>query len=110
VIGRNLALLALMGVGQIGLGLLFLVVGARLIPAVEVALITLLEIVLAPLWVWIAISETPAPTTLIGGAVIVGAVILQATGSAAGERLQSAVDDVRDEADIRDETAADLFA
>jgi drug/metabolite transporter (DMT)-like permease len=80
VTARDLGLLVLLGVGQIGLGLLFLVIGARLIPAAEVAVITLLEIVLAPLWVWISISEKPATATLVGGAVVVGAVILQATG------------------------------
>ena len=85
--GRNLALLVLLGVGQIGLGLLFLVLGARLIPAAEVALITLLEIVLAPLWVWIAISEAPAAATLVGGAVVVCAVVLQATGGGSREEL-----------------------
>src|SRR2546429_394664 len=37
-----------------------LIMGARLIPAAEVALITVLEVVLAPLWVWISISEKPA--------------------------------------------------
>jgi drug/metabolite transporter (DMT)-like permease len=79
VTGRDLGLLVLLGVGQIGLGLLFLVMGARLIPAAEVALITLLEIVLAPLWVWLAVSETPAAATLVGGAVVLGAVVLQAT-------------------------------
>jgi drug/metabolite transporter (DMT)-like permease len=77
--GRDLALLVLLGVGQVGLGLLFLVMGTRLIPAAEVALITLLEIVLAPLWVWIAVGETPAVATLIGGAVVVGAVVTQVT-------------------------------
>ena len=61
-----------------GLGLLFLSIGARLIPAVE-ALITLLEVVLAPLWVWIAISERPAPMAIFGGAVVVVAVVLQTT-------------------------------
>lgn len=91
VTARNVALLALLGVGQIGLGLLFLVIGARLIPAAEVALITLLEIVLAPLWVWISISETPAASTLIGGAVVVGAVVLQATGGSRREVTQPLV-------------------
>ena len=38
-----------------GLGLILLTIGARLIPAAEVALITLLEVVLGPLWVWISI-------------------------------------------------------
>jgi len=83
---RDLGLFVLLGVGQIGLGLLFLVTGARLIPAAEVALITLLEIVLAPLWVWISIGEKPAAMALVGGAVVVGAVVLQATGGQASER------------------------
>jgi drug/metabolite transporter (DMT)-like permease len=74
------ALLAGLGIGQMGLGLIFLSVGARLIPAAEVALITLLEIVLGPLWVWIALSEKPSPTTLAGGAVVLAAVVLQAVG------------------------------
>ena len=76
---RDLALLVLLGVGQMGLGLAFLTVGARLIPAAEVALITLLEIVLGPLWVWIALSERPVLTTIIGGVVVILAVVLQTT-------------------------------
>jgi drug/metabolite transporter (DMT)-like permease len=76
--GRDLALLVGLGVGQIGLGLIFLTIGARLIPAAEVALITLLEIVLGPLWVWIALSEKPSTATLIGGAIVLGAVLIQA--------------------------------
>src|SRR5919198_325646 len=77
---QDLALLVGLGVGQIGLGLIFLTIGARLIPAAEVALITLLEIVLGPIWVWIALSEQPAAATLVGGAIVLAAVVLQATG------------------------------
>ena len=58
--GRNLVLLILLGAGQIGLGLALLSIGARLIPAAEIATITLLEVVLGPLWVWIVVSERPA--------------------------------------------------
>jgi drug/metabolite transporter (DMT)-like permease len=78
--GSDLALLIGLGVGQIGLGLIFLTIGARLIPAAEVALITLLEIVLGPLWVWLALSEQPSATTLVGGAVVLAAVVIQAVG------------------------------
>ena len=77
---RDLALLAALGVGQIGLGLIFLSLGARLIPAAEVALITLLEIVLGPLWVWIALGEQPSATTLAGGAIVLAAVVIQTVG------------------------------
>jgi drug/metabolite transporter (DMT)-like permease len=79
--GRDLALLVCLGVGQIGLGLVFLTIGARLIPAAEVALITLLEIVLGPLWVWVFLSEEPGAATLAGGLIVLGAVAIQALGS-----------------------------
>ena len=77
---KDLALLAGLGVTQIGLGLIFLTIGARLIPAAEVALITLLEIVLGPLWVWIALGEQPSVTTLIGGGIVLAAVVIQTVG------------------------------
>jgi drug/metabolite transporter (DMT)-like permease len=77
---HDLAVMAALGVGQIGLGLAFLTIGARLIPAAEVALITLLEIVFGPVWVWLAFSERPSTTTLVGGAIVVAAVALQARG------------------------------
>ncbi len=80
---HDLALIVALGVGQIGLGLAFLTMGARLIPAAEVALITLLEVVLGPLWVWLALSERPGTATLLGGAVVVAAVVLQAGGEGA---------------------------
>ena len=79
--GRDVALMVALGVGQIGLGLVFLAIGGRLIPAAEVAVITLLEVVLGPLWVWIFLSEQPGVATLIGGAIVLGAVAIQAGAS-----------------------------
>jgi drug/metabolite transporter (DMT)-like permease len=78
VTARDASLMLVLGAGQIGLGLALLTIGARLISAAEVALITLLEIVLGPLWVWLAYSEQPSTATLVGGVVVVGAVALQA--------------------------------
>ena len=77
---RDLALMLVLGFGQMGLGLAFLTMGARLIPAAELALITLLEVVLGPLWVWLVLAEQPSTATLLGGAVVVIAVVLQAGG------------------------------
>jgi drug/metabolite transporter (DMT)-like permease len=82
---KDLALLVGLGVGQIGLGLIFLTIGARLIPAAEVALITLLEIVLGPVWVWLARGEQPSATTLAGGAIVLGAVVFQAVAAPQAE-------------------------
>jgi drug/metabolite transporter (DMT)-like permease len=50
-------------------------------------LLSLLEVVLGPLWVWIAYTETPSPTTLVGGAVITAAVVVQATTRASPRGL-----------------------
>ena len=74
----DLVLLATLGVCQIGLGFVLLTIGARLIPAGEVALITLLEIVLGPLWVWVFLAERPSTATLVGGLVVLAAVVLEA--------------------------------
>jgi drug/metabolite transporter (DMT)-like permease len=82
--GHDLGLLFLLGFGQIGLGLIFLTIGARLIPAGEVALISLLEVVLGPLWVWLARGERPGGWTLIGGGVVVIAVLVQIFSGSAG--------------------------
>jgi drug/metabolite transporter (DMT)-like permease len=78
---RDVALLATLGIFQIGLGFALLTVGARLIPAGEVALITLLEIVLGPIWVWAVLSERPSTATIAGGAIVLGALLLEARSS-----------------------------
>ncbi len=78
---RDLFLLALLGAGQMGVGLVLFTLGARLIPASTVALISLLQVVLGPMWVWLGRGEVPAPGTLAGGVIIVTAVawsVLQA--------------------------------
>ena len=77
---HDLAYLVLLGAVQMGLGLALFTVGARLIAAAEVALITLLEVVLGPLWVWLAFGETPDTATLVGGAIVVLAVLIQISG------------------------------
>ena len=80
VSGSDWAILAALGVGQMGMGLAFLTIGARLIPPAQVALISLLEVVLGPIWVWLAYGERPSAATLAGGAVVVAAVVVQAVG------------------------------
>ncbi len=84
---RDVILLALLGAGQIGLGLALMTTGARLIPAAQTALIGLLEVVLGPLWVWIAYSEDPGTATLVGGAIVVVGIVVQTGGlSRPGQR------------------------
>jgi len=59
----------------LGLGLPLFNLGHRSVPAAKVPLLLMTEIVLAPLWVWIWPGEVPSFATLVGGAVILGAVI-----------------------------------
>lgn len=80
------ALLALFGAGQMALALVLFTTGVRLMPAADAGLITLLECVLAPLWVWFAFSETPEMRTIAGGAVVLGAVATTAMRDARSRR------------------------
>ncbi len=75
--GDDVVWLAALGIGQIGLGFALLTVGARLIPAAQVGLITLLEVVLGPVWVWLALDERPSTATLVGGAIVIVAIVIQ---------------------------------
>ncbi len=74
VSGHELMLLALFGLTTFAVGLPLFTLGARLLPAIETALIGSLDAPLAPLWVWLAFRETPGPSTLIGGSIVFGAV------------------------------------
>jgi drug/metabolite transporter (DMT)-like permease len=79
--GADVGWLAALGIGQIGLGFGLLTVGARLIPAAQVGLITLLEVVLGPLWVWLALDERPGTPTFVGGAIVIVAIVIQTRGA-----------------------------
>ncbi|SEC33025.1 EamA domain-containing membrane protein RarD [Rhizobiales bacterium GAS191] len=76
VTGVEFLFLALFGTTQFGLGLLLLTLGSRLMSATQAALIGNLELPLAPLWVWLAFGELPPPSTWIGGAIVMIAVLL----------------------------------
>jgi drug/metabolite transporter (DMT)-like permease len=67
--------LALFGLVNSAIGIVLFTLGARLIPAVETALITALDAPLAPVLVWLAFGETPGQATILGGALVVSAVL-----------------------------------
>jgi drug/metabolite transporter (DMT)-like permease len=72
---KDIALMALLGVFQLGLPCMLLVLASRALLAPEIALLGLLEVVLGPLWAWLGAGEVPARATLIGGAVVIGALL-----------------------------------
>lgn len=72
---RDLLLLALLGIFQLGLPCMLLVIASRTLPAPEIALLGLLEVVLGPLWAWLGAGETPGQATLVGGALVLLALV-----------------------------------
>ncbi|MGI9430867.1 MAG: DMT family transporter [Myxococcota bacterium] len=75
---RDLALCAYLGGFALAVGLALFTVGSRSLSAVELPLIAMTESVLAPVWVWVVLGEKAAAATLLGGALVLGAVLLQA--------------------------------
>ena len=71
VTAHDLPILFLFGAGQLGSGLALFVTGVRLIPAAHSALLAMLEPILGPIWVWLALGEKPAATVLIGGTIVI---------------------------------------
>jgi drug/metabolite transporter (DMT)-like permease len=68
--GKDILLLALLGVFQLGLPCMLLVLASRALLAPELALLGLLEVVLGPLWAWLGAGEVPARATLTGGSIV----------------------------------------
>ena len=71
----DLSLALVLGVVQLGFQYILVTAGTRHVPAAEVALIGRLSLVLAPLWVWLAVDEVPGRLSLIGGAIVLVVVV-----------------------------------
>jgi drug/metabolite transporter (DMT)-like permease len=75
VSGRDLAVLAPMGCVQLGLGCLLMTRATRFLAAGEIGLLSLIETILAPLWVWLGVGERPSALALAGAAIVLGALL-----------------------------------
>jgi drug/metabolite transporter (DMT)-like permease len=89
----DLGLLAVFGIGQMGVGSLLFTAGAKRVPAADAGLLSVLETVLGPLWVWLAVDERPDPAVLAGGGLVLAAVLT--AGLVEGRRRQIAAANVR---------------
>ena len=65
------------GFFQVGLGFIFITIGAKTTPSALVGIIMLTEAILGPLWAWLFINETPPLVVLVGGSIVLSAVVLQ---------------------------------
>ena len=75
--GHDIFLGFLAGSLQLGLGFIFITIGAQRTPSAMVGIIMLTEAVLGPLWAWIFIDEQPPMIVLFGGSIVIFAVLLQ---------------------------------
>ncbi|UGY12632.1 EamA family transporter [Bradyrhizobium septentrionale] len=81
VTGADLGVLAMFGACQVGLGLTLFTIGSRFLPSGQASLIATLETPLMPFWVWLAFAEVPSLRALLGGTLVMGAVVADIVAS-----------------------------
>ncbi len=74
----DIALSIGMGAVLFGVGMVLYTLGSRVVAAAELTLLTMVEVMLAPVWVWLFMGETATAGTFIGGGVILIAVVTNA--------------------------------
>ena len=72
---RDLVILFLFGLTTVCVAFVIFMEGAKFVPSAEVGLVSMLDVALGPLWVFLAFGENPGRATLIGGAFVIGAVV-----------------------------------
>jgi drug/metabolite transporter, DME family len=88
VSAHDIAVAAGMGAAILALGMVAYTLGSKVIPAAELTLLSLIEVLLAPVWVFIFLGETASTATFIGGSVLLAAVALNAVMGARAPRQE----------------------
>jgi drug/metabolite transporter (DMT)-like permease len=83
---RDLTLLWIMGWVQLGAGCVLMTMATRYLTAREIGLFTLLETTLGPIWVWLGIGERPTNTALVGGLIVITALLANGFLGMRGEK------------------------
>lgn len=84
--GRDIAIAMALGAVVLTGGMALYTLGSKALPTAELTLLSSIENILAPIWVWLVLGETATPATLIGGALVLTAVMANA---AIGARRQA---------------------
>lgn len=72
---HDITILAILGFFQLGFPCMLMVRASASLSAPEIALLSLLEVLLAPIWAWLGAGEVPAQATLVGGAIVLLALV-----------------------------------
>jgi drug/metabolite transporter, DME family len=75
---QDIAVSVGMGAGLLAIGMVLYTLGSREVPAADLALLSMVEVMLAPVWVWVFLDETASNGTYLGGAIL----LLAITGNA----------------------------
>ena len=81
---RDIGISLAMGAVLLACGMVLYTLGSRVVPAAELTLLSLIEVILAPIWVFLLVGETASSGTFLGGAFVLTAIALNALSGAWG--------------------------
>jgi drug/metabolite transporter (DMT)-like permease len=87
----DIGYLLIMGLYMLPIATALLFLGPRYIPAPEVGLLLLLESILGPVWVWLALGEQPGNSTLLGGVIVLSTLVINTVWVLKYQRLKPLV-------------------
>ncbi|MCA3454339.1 MAG: DMT family transporter [Rhodobacter sp.] len=71
---QDIAVSVAMGAGMLATGMALYTLGSRVVPAAELTLLSMVEVLLAPVWVWLVLGETASAGTFLGGGILLVAI------------------------------------
>ena len=75
---RDIWIALALGVFQVGAGLILYTLGSKAVPSAELALLSMTEVVFGPFWVWLFLGETAGGYTMLGGMILLIAIVTNA--------------------------------
>ncbi len=87
---RDIAVAMTMGAVLLATGMVLYTLGSRVVPAAELTLLSMVEVMLGPVWVWLFLNETATAGTFLGGAILLAAIMGNALSGARRSRLARA--------------------
>jgi len=78
---HDIGILAILGVFQLGFPCMLMVRASRALSAPEIALLALLEVLLGPIWAWLGAGEVPTSATIVGGGIVLFALVFNELAS-----------------------------
>lgn len=84
---HDIAVAMTMGAVLLAIGMVLYTLGSRVVPAAELTLLSMVEVMLGPVWVWLFLNETATTGTFVGGAILLAAIAGNALSGARQRRV-----------------------